>query len=154
MLHAHSLVETAVMALLWEAFEDWLVNESSYSTDDLSTFAVDLSNFCEMMNNKVNPIQSAAVQDSLQNVMKIFDMFLQQCKSPNSKLWLMYVEMIGIVKRYIYAERAGIWSLHLATVEEMLPYLVSAGHSKYTACLPAPVYQCHEKPSIKCSGGV
>ena len=27
-------------------------------------------------------------------------------------------------------------ALHLATVDEMLPYLVSAGHTKYTACVP------------------
>lgn len=136
MLHAHSLVETAVMALLWEAFEVWLVNESNGNTDDLSAFAIDLGSFCEMVNNKVSPTQSADIHKSLQNVMKIFDKFLQQNTSPTCQLWLMYLEMIGIVKRYIYAERAGVWSLHLATVEEMLPYLVSAGHTKYTACLP------------------
>ena len=48
----------------------------------------------------------------------------------------MYLKMMDIVRRYIYAERSGDWALHLATVEEMLPYLVSAGHTKYTACVP------------------
>ena len=48
----------------------------------------------------------------------------------------MNLEMMDIVRRYIYAERSGNWTLHLATVEEMLLYLVSAGHMKYTACVP------------------
>ena len=33
MVYAHSLVETAVYARLWEAFEDWLVSDNS---DDIS----------------------------------------------------------------------------------------------------------------------
>ena len=65
------------------------------------------------------------VMVNLDKVMKVFDRFLQQCTSPTSKLWLMYLEMMGIV----YAERFGDWALHLATVEEMLLYLVSAGHT-------------------------
>ena len=73
---------------------------------------------------------------SLDKVMQVFDRFLQQCTSPTSKLWLMYLEMMDIVRRYICIERSGDWALHLATVEEMLPYLVSAGHTKYTACVP------------------
>ena len=48
----------------------------------------------------------------------------------------MYLEMMDIVRRYIYAERSGDWALHLTAVEEMLPYLVSAVHTKYTACVP------------------
>ena len=48
----------------------------------------------------------------------------------------MYLEIMDIVRTYIYAERSGDWALHLTTVEEMLLYLVSAVHTKYTACVP------------------
>ena len=48
----------------------------------------------------------------------------------------MYLEMMDIVRRYINAERSGDCALHLATVEEMLLYFVSAGHTKYTTCVP------------------
>jgi hypothetical protein len=54
----------------------------------------------------------------------------------NCKLWLMYLEMMGISGRYIYAEWSAYWALHIKTVQEMLPYLVSAGHGKCTACIP------------------
>ena len=140
MVYAHSLVETVVYARLWEAFKDWLVSDNSDDISDISKFASDLSSYWEMVNMRSsvsgeNETRNA-VMVSLDKVMKVFDRFLQQCTSPTSKLWLMYLETMDIVRRYIYAERSGNWTLHLATVEEMLPYLVSAGHTKYTACVP------------------
>ena len=140
MVYAHSLVETAVYARLWEAFEDWLVSDNSDDISDISKFASDLGSFWEMVNMRSsvsgeNETRNA-VMVSLNKVMKVFNRFLQQGTSPTSKLWLMYLEMMDIVRRYIYAEQSGNWTLHLATVEEMLPYLVSAGHAKYTACVP------------------
>ena len=140
MVYAHSLVETAVYARLWETFENWLVSDNSDDISDISNFASDLSSFWEMVNMRSsvsgeNETRNA-VMVSLDKVMKVFDRFLQQSTSPTSRLWLMYVEMMDIVRRYIYAERSGNWTLHLATVEEMLPYLVAAGHMKYTACIP------------------
>lgn len=61
---------------------------------------------------------------------------LTKCTSPKSQLWLMYMDMVLILKRYIQAEWAGLWEIHLSEVENMLPYLVSAGHHKYVSCLP------------------
>ena len=79
MLHAHSLAETAVAPLLWEAFEDWLVSESDRDVTDLSALALDLDSFCEMVNSNVSPIQPAPVHERLQHVMITFNQFLQQC---------------------------------------------------------------------------
>lgn len=56
--------------------------------------------------------------------------------SPTTKLWLMYMGMVMILKRFIHAERAGLREEHLAEVEKMLPYLVAAGYYKYVSCLP------------------
>ena len=41
-----------------------------------------------------------------------------------------------ILKRYIHDERAGMWEEHLAGVDNMLLYLVAAGHCNYVSCLP------------------
>ena len=41
-----------------------------------------------------------------------------------------------LLKRYIHAERAGLWEKHLAEVGAMLLYLVAAGHCKYVSFLP------------------
>ena len=49
-----------------------------------------------------------------------------------AKLWLQYVEMIGILRMFIKAERIGDWNLHLQAVHKMLPYFAAAGHNLYT----------------------
>ena len=54
--------------------------------------------------------------------------------SPNTKLWLMYMDMVMILTRYIHAERAGLWEEYLAELGKL--YLVSAGRCKYVSCLP------------------
>ena len=49
-----------------------------------------------------------------------------------AKLWLQYIEMIGILHMFIKAERIGDWNLHLQAVQKMLPYFAAAGHNLYT----------------------
>ena len=51
-------------------------------------------------------------------------------------LWVMYLDMVKILTRFIIAERTGLWECHLSSAREMLPYLVAAGHFKYVSCLP------------------
>ena len=46
-------------------------------------------------------------------------------------LWLQYMDMMDILRRFIKAERTGNWGLHLHTVREMLPYVLAAGHTLY-----------------------
>lgn len=48
----------------------------------------------------------------------------------------MYMDMVMILRWFIHAEYVGLWEEHLAEVEQMLPYLVAAGHYKYVSCLP------------------
>ncbi|GFN74416.1 hypothetical protein PoB_000092200 [Plakobranchus ocellatus] len=48
-----------------------------------------------------------------------------------SRLWLQYVEMLDILRRFIKGERTGNRNLHLYFMKEMLPYLAASGHSLY-----------------------
>ena len=78
------------------------------------------------------------------------DAFRRTLDSPTSKLWIMYLHMIEILHKFIAAERAGIWDLHIQSTKEMLPYIVSAGHNKYTVCLPHYLAAMKELPlSVK-----
>ena len=61
--------------------------------------------------------------------------FNKTCTSPTTKLWLMYMDMVMILKRCIHTERAGLWEEYLAELENMLLYLVSAGRWKYVSYL-------------------
>ena len=65
------------------------------------------------------------------------DMFTEtlQSKYLTAKLWLEYMEMVNIMRVFIRSERTGDWSLHLRTLQDMLPYLAASGHNLYTKSL-------------------
>ena len=46
-------------------------------------------------------------------------------KHRTAQLWLQYMKMIYILRRFIKAERIGNWNLHLQAVQEMLPYFAA-----------------------------
>ena len=52
-------------------------------------------------------------------------------KHRTAQLWLQYMKMIDILRRFIKAERIGNWNLHLQAVQEMLPYFAASGHNLY-----------------------
>ncbi|KAK3713979.1 hypothetical protein QZH41_005649 [Actinostola sp. cb2023] len=46
-------------------------------------------------------------------------------------LWMEYMKMVDILRKFIKAERTGNWNLHLQAVYDMLPYFAAAGHNLY-----------------------
>lgn len=46
-------------------------------------------------------------------------------------LWLQYMKMVDIIRKFIKAERTGNWELHLQSVRNMLPFFAAAGHHLY-----------------------
>ncbi|KAG1652811.1 Thrombospondin type-1 domain-containing protein 7A [Nymphon striatum] len=63
-----------------------------------------------------------------------------------ARLWSMYIDMMLILRRYIHAERAGLWQQHLQEVRNMLPYTIASGHSKYMSCLPIYLNEMQKLP--------
>ena len=47
-------------------------------------------------------------------------------------LWLQYMEMVDILRKFIKGERTGDWKLHLEAIHDMLPYFAASGHNQYT----------------------
>ena len=76
-----------------------------------------------------------AVQTS-PDIQKFCDVMLAQKNSllisKNSKLWLPYMDMLDVLRKFLKAERTGNWKLHLQAMHEMLPYLAASGHNLYT----------------------
>ena len=52
--------------------------------------------------------------------------------SRTSALWVQYMHMIDILRKFIKAERTGNWELHLQAIQDMLPYMAASGHNSYT----------------------
>ncbi len=48
-----------------------------------------------------------------------------------ARLWIQYMDMIDILRRFIKAERTGDWELHLQAVHDMLPNFTGSGHNLY-----------------------
>ena len=46
-------------------------------------------------------------------------------------LWVQYLEMVNILRKFLKAERTGNWRLHLESVREMLPFFAASGHTLY-----------------------
>ena len=72
---------------------------------------------------------------------------LKNFKSPTTKLWLIYLDMVAVLRKYIHAERTANWALHISTCEQMLPYIVAAGHHKYVSCLPHYIQALKDLPN-------
>ena len=72
---------------------------------------------------------------SLIETLELLDEYNGIITAPTARLWIMYMDMVMIMKQFIHAKRAGLWDEHLAEVEKMMPYLVAAGHHKYVSCL-------------------
>lgn len=48
-----------------------------------------------------------------------------------SRLWLLYMHYIDVLKLFILAERTGDWPLHVHAVQSMLNVFAATGHSNY-----------------------
>ena len=53
-------------------------------------------------------------------------------ESRTALLWMEYMDMIDIMRRFIKSERTGNWDMHVQVMKEMLPYLAASGHNLYT----------------------
>ena len=53
-----------------------------------------------------------------------------------ARYWVMYLEMVQLVLRYVLSERIGAWLGHIEEIQNMLLFVVAAKHTKYMAFLP------------------
>ena len=75
-----------------------------------------------------NPVMNS-IGDIVGNLMFVQDV------SRTGKLWLQFMDFVSVVRMFIRAERTGKFELHISASEQMLPYLASAGHDKYTVAI-------------------
>ena len=71
---------------------------------------------------------SEALSRIIQKIMATMDSLKNQ---RTAALWLQYMRVVDILRKFIKAERTRQWSLHLQAVYDMLPYLAASGHNLY-----------------------
>ena len=64
----------------------------------------------------------------------------------SAQLWIMYMDMIKILRTLITASRSGNWTLYLQSLHQMLPFLAATGHNNNVKSLVWFVY-CMSTPA-------
>ena len=82
----------------------------------------------------LNDVESSLYLQNLQQKLETHKDMLKSSYH-TACLWLQYMEMIDIMRSFIRSERIGDWSVHLETLQAMLPYLAASGHNLYTKSL-------------------
>ena len=76
-------------------------------------------------------VEEVCSSDVLGNISCSFKEEKEKITLPTGKMWVQYMTMVDILRKFLKAERTGNWKLHLETVHEMLPYFAASGHSHY-----------------------
>ena len=97
--------------------------------DDLHTT---IQLYDKLIASEVSPVEVCEDQFLVRVQKKLRDQSDVLTTYPTARLWLVYMEMVNLLRQFLKAERTGNWQLHLRTLQEMLPYFAAAGHNLYT----------------------
>ena len=93
----------------------------------------DLSNLHDSVLNNQMTVEGVLDECITEEMHKKFTDFQQELsESRTAKLWIQYLDMVGIILEFIKAERTANFNLHLKSLFDMLPYLAASGHHLYT----------------------
>ena len=135
MVRYHSIISESMIGLLWEAFEEWMRAEIYPENIDLYNSIHMLLNNLKIHDSQNSKLLCEQIKAQLFSLTTVWNNF-KDSMTVTGKYWCMYIDMVCILKEYIHAERVGDWMEHLNSIRKMLPYTVSAKHSKYMVCLP------------------
>ena len=77
-------------------------------------------------------IQTLCKSKAIDDVQNLFSLHKNALKGRRTAhLWLQYMQMVDLLRKYVRAERLGNWLLHHKTTMEMLPYFAASGHNNY-----------------------
>ena len=128
-LRGHFIVDTALNGLLLsKELQSGSVEEQGNPSKEIFT-EVELLNSQLMNGEPIQNICQSKTVTVIQEMLTSQKESLQTNKTAN--LWLQYMEMVDILRKYIRAERLGNWNLHLQATSEMLPYFAATGHNHY-----------------------
>ena len=95
----------------------------------------DLKNLALLYDDLDNGLLSAndvSTNGNLQNIVRLCEDERSKMSSNRTAcLWLQYMDMVSLLQRFIRAERTSDWSLHLDSLQKMLPFFASSGHNLY-----------------------
>lgn len=137
-IRGHFLVDATLNVLLLKSMFniDGVHDANGDATEPMQIEDADLQEIAILYENLMEGSVTAETASATAVLDRISER-LQELKNSLSHqrtalLWLQYMDMIDLLKRFIKAERTGNWCLHLKTIQEMLPYFASLGRNMYT----------------------
>ena len=68
----------------------------------------------------------------------------EQCRT--ARLWITYIELVDVLRKFLIGERTGNWLLHLEALHDMLPLFSATGHANYARSARIYLQQMHMLP--------
>ena len=128
-IRCHKLMAEALHVLRWDSFLETVSEE-------------DAERYGEMVKCLYSSFPSQQYTDllkgsSFQGMVKAYDNFIQdRSNDVTFAFWTSYLEMVEDVLLFIRATRDGNWSLHLAAVRALLPWMFAYNRTNYSRYLP------------------
>lgn len=128
----------------YEAVEE--IENQEESAQDQAEIDIDLlKRLCKESLENPQKAKEAASSSALEAAARrIKDIRISMMGQRTAKLWLLYMDMIDILRKFIKAERTGEWKLHLQAVYDMLPYFAATGHIQYAKSAYIYLQQMHD----------
>jgi len=117
----------AVVALTWFLLSDGSAVDHAILEAGIKV----MSDMCKGSVSQDDALSSDDVK-RLQDVILSWQAEMQEYRT--AKLWLLYMRMV-ILRTLIRSSRTGNWKLYIQSLNEMIPYLESAGHNNYVKSL-------------------
>ena len=128
-IRCHKFMAEALHVLHWDSFLEIVSEEAA-------------EKYGEMVKCLYSSFPSQQYTDllkgsSFQGMVKAYDTFIQdRSNNVTFAIWISYLEMVEDVLLFIRATRDGNWSLHLAAVRALLPWMFAYDRTNYSRYLP------------------
>jgi len=142
-IRSHFLIQTALKQLLLQ-----YLSNTNAEDDDCNTQTVSINDDTEPLSlaeSHILALESVyeqtssagyvaySVCDSLgilnQQLEQLKRVLQNQCRT--ARLWILYIDLVDVLRKFLTGERSGNWLLHLDALRDMLPLFSVTGHANY-----------------------
>ena len=127
-MRAHDLLATVLKQIVFEQV-------SANNSNNQFIFHDLASSYAKYIDTGVNEETITAI-DSDENCAIAHSEFLKATEilsaSALNKLWILYIDMVDLLRKNLLVERTGKWDMYLHSLKCMLPFFAGTGHNNYT----------------------
>ena len=159
-IRSHLLIQAALKQLLLQ----YLCNTNAGDNCSTQTVSIDDDNGqLSLAQSHVSTLESVYegmsscgyVADSACDSLGIFNQQLErvkcmlqnQCRT--ARLWILYIDLVDVLCKFLIGERTGNWLLHLHALQNMLPLFSVTGHANYARSARIYLQEMHMLPETQ-----